>query len=270
MSVTALYNKYYFFKYFSMKMPLVLIVEDDLVSALVIKKVLHQEGYDEVITVVSVEEAINAIESLHPSLVLIDINLNQEKDGIDLGMYLLDRDTIPFIYLTSYADNTTIGRVTETRPYGYIVKPFKPQDLKTTVSIVLSNFKHRFVDVQRQEKEITTDIPFVLKQSIQYINENIAKKITVSDLAKATRWEAQHFTRLFTQYVGVTPSKYIIDKKIEKAKVFLTETALPITQIAFELSIKSHSNFYSMFKKATGKTPEEYRKWQEANNKYIK
>ena len=253
-----------------MEKPLILVVEDELVIALDIKEMLHEEGYDAVTNIVTVEDAIKAIEALNPSLVLVDINLNQEKDGIDLGRYLLDRDTIPFIYLTSYSDKATLERVSETRPHGYIVKPFKPEDLKTTVAIVLNNFKHRFVDAQRQEGEIISDISFILKQSIKYINENIREKITVSDLTKATKWESQHFTRLFTEYLGVTPSKYILDRKIEKAKVLLTETALPITQISFELSIKSHSNFCAMFKKATGKTPEEYRKWQQAQNKYLK
>lgn len=253
-----------------MKTPLILIVEDDLIIALDIKEMLIAEGYEEVVTVVTVDDAINIIEELHPSLVVIDINLNQEKDGIDLGRYLLERDTIPFIYLTCFSDNQTIERASTTRPYGYIVKPFKLEDLKTTVAIVLHNFKHRFVDVQRQDLAITTDVPFLLKQSIQYINDNITQKVTVSELAKATRWKSQHFTRLFTQYVGVTPSAYILERKVEKAKVLLTETNMLITQISFELSFKSHSNFCSMFKKATGKTPEAYRKWKEATSKYIK
>ena len=251
-----------------MIIPTILVVEDELIIALDIKEILNEEGYNVVTNVITVNDAINAIEEITPALVLVDINLKREKDGIDLGAYLLQRDDVPYIYITSYSDKATLERVTETRPYGYIVKPFKPEDLKTTVSIVLSNFKHRFVDIKRQEKEINSDIPFVLKQSINYINENITEKITVSDLVKPTRWASQHYTRLFTKYVGVTPSRYILDRKIEKAKVLLSETTMPITQISFELGIKSHSNFCSAFKKSTGKTPENYRKWREVTNLY--
>jgi len=252
-----------------MNKPIILIVEDELIIALDIKEILIEEGYESVLNVATVEDAIKTIENNTVALVLIDINLKQDKDGVDLGTYLLEKDRIPFIYVTSYSDKTTLERVSETRPHGFLVKPFKPIDLKTTISIVLNNFIHRNIDVLRQDKEIKTDIPFILKQSIRYIDENISKKIKISDLAKQTRWESQHFNRLFTQYVGITPYKYIVSKKVDKAKTMLAETTIPITQISFELGFKSHSNFCSIFKKATGKTPENYRKWYEVNTKYI-
>ncbi|OYU80320.1 MAG: hypothetical protein CFE23_09640 [Flavobacterium sp. BFFFF1] len=252
-----------------MKKPVVLIVEDELIIALDIKEILEEEGYDAIINIVTVDDAIHAVENLNPSIVLIDINLKQDKDGIDLGTYLLEKDKTPFIYITSYSDKTTLERVSETRPYGYIVKPFKSIDIKTTVSIVLNNFKHRNIDVVRQDKEIDTDIPFILKKAVNYIAENITEKIKISDLAKQTRWESQHFNRLFKQYVGVTPYRYILEKKIEKAKVLLTETTLPITQISFELAFKSHSNFCAVFKKATKKTPENFRKCYQAQHIYF-
>jgi AraC-like DNA-binding protein len=61
-----------------------------------------------------------------------------------------------------------------------------------------------------------------------------------------------------------------MDKKIEKAKTLLIETKIPIVQLSFDLGFKSHSNFCSIFKKATGKTPENFRKWYEVTNKYLK
>lgn len=247
-----------------------LIVEDELIIALDIKEILNEEGYDAIINIVSVEAAIVAIENSSPDLVLIDINLKQDKDGIDLGKYLLQKDKIPFIYITSYSDKSTLDRVSLTRPYGYVVKPFKPEDLKATVSVVINNFKHRNIDVLRREIEINSDIPFILKQSIDYINENLTEKVTVADLVKQTRWSSQHFNRLFTQYVGMTPYQYIMQKKIEKAKILITEFNMPITQVSYELGFKAHSNFCTLFKKVTGKTAENYRKWHEVNSKFVK
>lgn len=253
-----------------MNKPLVLIVEDELIIALDIKEILNEEGFDAIINIVNVDDAIKAVESLNPSLVLIDINLKQDKDGVELGAYLLEKDKVPYIYVTSYSDKTTLERVGETRPYGYIVKPFKSSDLITTITIVLNNFKHRYVDALRLKNEVTEDVPFVLKRSINYISDNINEKIRMSDLVKQTRWKSQHFNRLFAKYMGVTPYKYIVDKKIEKAKTLLTETFIPITQVSFELGFKSHSNFCSIFKKATGRTPENFRKLHDVNSKYIK
>jgi YesN/AraC family two-component response regulator len=248
----------------------ILVVEDEAIIALDIKEILNEEGYEAIVNISSVEEAIEAINRYHPSLVLIDINLKKEKDGVYLGQYLLEKDTIPYIYITSYSDKSTMDRVNETRPYGYIVKPFKPSDIKTTVSIVLNNNRHRNVDVVRENNEMTDDIPFILKQTIKYIDENIHEKILVSDLAKLTRWESQHYNRLFAKYMGVTPYKYILDRKIEKAKTLLIDTDIPILQVSYELGFKSHSNFCAAFKKMTGKTPENFRKWYEVNEKYLK
>ncbi|UMY66869.1 MULTISPECIES: response regulator transcription factor [unclassified Flavobacterium] len=252
-----------------MARPLVLIVEDELIIALDIKEILEEEGYEARINITSVDDAIAAIRESKPALVLIDINLKQAKDGIDLGTFLLQDDTVPFLYITSYSDKTTLERASETRPYGYIVKPFKRADLITTVSIVLNNFRHRHIDVMRQDKEITDDIPFILKQSIRYINENITERIKITDLAAQTRWESQHYNRMFTKYVGMTPYQYIIEKKIDKAKTLLTETDIPIVQISFDVGFKSHSNFCALFKRATGKTPQAFRKWQEVQRRYL-
>ena len=216
-----------------MNKPQVLLVEDDLIHALYIKKILDENGYDTISNIVTYEDAIIAIEAFSPSLVLIDINLNQDKDGIDIGKYLLQKDNIPFIYITSSSDKATIDRARDTRPSAYMVKPFKVEDLEVTIAIVINNFKHKNIDVLRHEKEINSDIPFVLKQTINYIDENITEKIKISDLARQTKWESQHFNRLFAKYVGVTPYKYIMDKKIEKAKILITETSIPITQISF-------------------------------------
>jgi AraC-like DNA-binding protein len=248
-----------------MNKPQVLLVEDDLIHALYIKKILDDNGYDTISNIVTVEDAIIAIEAFTPNLVLIDINLKQDKDGIEVGKYLLQKDTIPFIYITSSSDKATIDRARDTRPSAYMVKPFKVEDLEVTVAIVINNFKHKNIDVYRHEKEIISNIPFVLKQTINYIDENITEKIKISDLARQTKWESQHFNRLFAKYLGVTPYKYIMDKKIDKAKILITETNIPITEISFELGIKSHSNFCSIFKKHTGKTPENFRKWSELN-----
>jgi AraC-like DNA-binding protein len=248
--------------------PLILIVEDEFILASNIKEILDEESYDSIMNIVSVEEAIQSIEINNFSLVLIDIDLKQDKDGVDLGKYLLDKDTIPFIYVTSHSDKITLDRVRETRPYGYIVKPFNPEDLKNTISIVLNNFIHRNIDVIRHKEVLSDDIPFIIKQIIKYIDENITEKINISDLVKLTRWESQHFNRLFTKYMGVTPYRYVVDKKISKVKIMLTETSIPIIQLSYEFGFKSHSNFCHIFKKSTGKTPEGFRKSNEVNNLY--
>ena len=121
----------------------ILVVEDELLIAFDLKEILEEEGYNAIINIVTVAQAIELIENEKPILVLIDINLKNNDDGVLIGHYLLKKDTIPYLYITSHSDKVTLDRVKETRPYGFIVKPFKPIDVKTTVSIILNNYQHK-------------------------------------------------------------------------------------------------------------------------------
>ena len=121
-------------------LPTILVVKDELIIALDIKEILEQEGYNVIINT-TLTQAIIAIEEHSPVLVLIGMNLNQKEDGVNLGEYLFQKKTVPFIYITSYTDNLTSSRIKETNPNGFIVKPFTPKDVLTTVDILLNNGK---------------------------------------------------------------------------------------------------------------------------------
>lgn len=243
--------------------PTILIVEDELLIAMDIQGILEHEGYNVIINITSVSEAIQAIENYNPIMVLIDINLNnnEEEDGINLGRFLLNKNTIPYIYITSYSDNVTIERVKETRPYGMIIKPFKPIDIKTTVSIALSNYKLKNSSKNQKESIFLSDIPLAVREVVDYINENIGSKLDVQDIAKMTKWKYMHFIRIFTKYVGETPYQYILKKKIETAQQLIIDTEIPLSQIATDLGFASYSNFSNVFKRETGKIPTTLRKF---------
>ena len=239
----------------------VLVVEDELLIAFDLKEILEEEGYNAIINIVTVAQAIELIESEKPALVLIDINLKNDDDGILIGHYLLKKDTIPYLYITSHSDKVTLDRVKETRPYGFIVKPFKPIDVKTTVSIILNNYQHKNVDPMRSDEPIKNDIPFRIRAIINYINKNIFEKIEIDNLVALTEWKKHHFIRMFTSYLKITPYQYILKVKIEKAKSIISETNQPITEISQDLGFQSYSNFCIAFKKLNGdENPESFRK----------
>lgn len=241
--------------------PKILVVEDEVIIAMQIKSILEDEGYEAIINIYSVEAAIHHIELDPPILVLIDINLNKNKDGVDLGRYLQERKEIPFIYITSYSNKTTLDRVNETRPDGYIVKPFKPCDIISTIYITLNKHKHKKIDIVIESSNEKFDhVPFKLKTIINYINQNINDRIEIQDLVALTDWKERHFSRLFLEYLQVTPYQYILTRKIEKAATQIEETRLPIKDIAFDFGFNSYSNFCNAFKKIKGENPENYRR----------
>lgn len=243
---------------------IILVIEDEMLIAYDIKQILEKEGYEVIIGITSVDKAIRLIDEVSPILVLIDINLNHGNEGINLGRYLLALDRLPYIYVTSYTDKITIDEVKDTRPHGFIAKPFKPVDIKTCVSIVLNNYAHRKVEPKRIEGLIEDDTPFIIKETINYINEKINEKILLEDVVGLTRWKTTHYIRTFTKYIGITPYQYILRRKIEKAKVLLEETTLTSKDIAFDLGFESYSNFNTAFKKITNTTSEAYRKMSKA------
>ena len=242
--------------------PTILVVEDELLIAMDIKGILEHEGYNVIINLTTVNDAIQAIETYQPVLVLLDINLKQDDDdGISLGHYLLSKDTIPYIYITSFSDNVTLDRVKDTRPHGMIVKPFKTIDVRTAVSIVLNNYKHKKIDILRQEEKIDDAVPFIIKGVVAYINDHIDKRIDIDQLAQTTKWTYMHFIRMFTKFMGVTPYQYILKKKIAKSIVLITETDIPLSNIAADVSFSNYTNFCTVFKRETGKSPDNFRKF---------
>ncbi|HCX20886.1 MAG: hypothetical protein CMB80_04945 [Flammeovirgaceae bacterium] len=87
------------------------------------------------------EKAFNEIQSLNPDLILLDINLNDLKDGVDLGMIIHTQFSIPFIYITSYYDSATVERAKHTHPAAYVIKPFDENDLKINIELALTKRK---------------------------------------------------------------------------------------------------------------------------------
>ena len=119
-------------------MPNILICEDEHVVAMDIKRHLERFGYGVVGAFPSAEEAIEACGTLHPDLVLMDVQLQGELDGLEASRRIYTEFSIPVIILTAYADDTTVTRVKTSLPFGYIIKPFEDRELRTAIEIALN------------------------------------------------------------------------------------------------------------------------------------
>ena len=119
----------------------ILIVEDEAIVAEDIHNSLRGLGYIISAVVSSGEEAITKIEEDMPDLVLMDIVLKGDMDGIEAAGQIYSRFNIPVVYLTAFTDEKTIERAKLTEPFGYIVKPFEDRELHSTVEMAL--YKHK-------------------------------------------------------------------------------------------------------------------------------
>jgi PAS domain S-box-containing protein len=119
----------------------ILIVEDEIIVAWDIKETLEKLGHTVVDLAISGAEAIQSVTTDRPDLVLMDIRLDGEMDGIMTGDEIYHRLKIPVVYLTAHADEFTLERATKTNPFGYIIKPFHAQSLQSTVKVALQRYQ---------------------------------------------------------------------------------------------------------------------------------
>jgi len=127
----------------------ILIVEDEPIIASDIEMILQSLGYEITGIEDNAKDALQSIVKNTPDLVLLDINIEGDVDGVMLAQDINARFGIPFVYLTSNTDKMTINRVKRTQPAGFIVKPFSEQEIQSVVEIAL-------FDVQVKEKDNTT------------------------------------------------------------------------------------------------------------------
>ena len=116
--------------------PQIMVVEDENITALDIAGKLEQLGYEITAMVSSGTLAIEKARQLHPDLILMDIMLKGDMDGIQVTKSIEDL-FIPVVYLTSYTDEKTLERARKTSPYGYIIKPYNEDELKSTIEMAL-------------------------------------------------------------------------------------------------------------------------------------
>ncbi|MEH2193479.1 MAG: response regulator [Nostoc sp.] len=116
----------------------ILVVEDEYILAINLQESLESLGYTVLGIIDSAEEAIKKATESHPSLILMDIRLRGEMDGIQASEQIWHNLQIPVIYLTGHSDKSTVERATLTSPFGYILKPVKEQELYVAIQTALN------------------------------------------------------------------------------------------------------------------------------------
>lgn len=119
----------------------ILVVEDEYIIAINLQESLESLGYSDVEIVDSAEAAIEIANQIRPKLVLMDIRLRGEMDGIQAAEQIWNRLQIPVIYVTGHSDKSTIERATLTFPFGYILKPVKEQELYIAIQTAFTRYE---------------------------------------------------------------------------------------------------------------------------------
>ena len=118
----------------------VLVVEDEQIVATELREILAGLGYRTIAAASTGLEALARTEETHPDLILMDIRIKGEMDGIETASRITARWNIPIIYVTAHADRETLRRAKVTGPLGYVLKPFSERELQIAIEMAL--YKH--------------------------------------------------------------------------------------------------------------------------------
>jgi CheY-like chemotaxis protein len=131
--------------------PRALIVEDETLIAEELKERLERFGFYVIAAVDSAEEGIQIATTERPDLVLMDVRLRGEMDGVQAAAEIRQRVDVPVIYLTAYSDHVTLDRAKHTEPYGYVLKPFHERELQVTIELAMH--RHALEHKNRARKQ---------------------------------------------------------------------------------------------------------------------
>ena len=119
----------------------ILLIEDEFIIAKDIKTQLSQNNFAQVDISKDYNSALSFYSNNPYDLIISDINLNSDKDGIDIIKEFSKIKKVPVVYLTAYSDNIIIERAEKTMPFAYILKPYNNNQLKATINLAIFNFK---------------------------------------------------------------------------------------------------------------------------------
>ncbi|MDX5325540.1 MAG: LytTR family transcriptional regulator DNA-binding domain-containing protein [Bacteroidota bacterium] len=170
-----------------------LIVEDDPVIGADLKWFMKDFGYAPLPPVRTVDDALLMLETVHPDLILIDVTLEGDRDGIHLAEIIREKHDLPIIFITAHHDRKTIDRIKSTRPSAYLVKPIDEHNLQTSIELALYNHSHQKLSPRssmEEEHDFVSGDHFFIKV------KNQLKKVLIDDILMLEAYD--NYSYLYT------------------------------------------------------------------------
>lgn len=189
----------------------ILIVEDEMIIAANISLQLNHLGYEVTGIIPRAEEVLPEIRQHIPDIILMDINLKGDLDGIELVQLIQNEFKIPIIYLTANSDETHFEKAKATNPYAFISKPFKKLDLQRAIELSIVRIE------KEQNSEKTADIisedPYILSDCIFVRSHDKMVKVCIDNILYI---EAErNYCKIYCkdkEHLLVTTLKYLEEK----------------------------------------------------------
>lgn len=244
----------------------VFIIEDEAITALDIKKTLEKLNYEVVGIKDRGEEALKVIDKANPDIVVMDISLKGELDGIETARLLNIQRRIPVVYLTGHYDDDTIERSRATNPYGFLLKPLNDRDLNSCLRMAFFRFesenKLRECEEQLVELKKNNEVLFNSISAAAFIISSEGIITSVNDGSKDKKFPAVHFVNADIRkvFAGRTGNKFslLIEDTLKTGKVNSFEHIIKIGENKFRYETRfvkySESEVLAVFSDITSGT----------------
>ncbi|MNK09840.1 Transcriptional regulatory protein YpdB [compost metagenome] len=191
----------------------IFVVEDEPIIADYLKQCLQDQGFEVVGLANSFDHARTLLVNAKPDLLLLDINLGDGPDGVDLAHFVNQQVNRPFLFVTSNTDNQTLERVKLTNPAGFIMKPFRKDDLTMQIELAWHAFQ-----VRNENKQVTFTNSVLENTHFFIKDKQKLVKLAYSDITYAEACD--NYSILYTK-----DSKYVISYSLKhvEAKLPLQE-----------------------------------------------
>lgn len=192
----------------------ILIVEDEAIIANDLKTQLGALGYDTSLTASTGEEAVYTAMEFKPDLVLMDIALPGEIDGIEAAHRIRSRSHVPIIYLTAYVEKETIERAKLTEPFGYLLKPFRGKELQITIEMTLHKYRMER-KLKEEYKELDRNKHYLLQliHDLKEANEQMQREMSGQNRTEERNSLIRKESEIVAQELN--EFTYIISKKLQ-------------------------------------------------------
>ncbi len=198
-----------------MKQLQIMIVEDEPIIAQEISMVVEDLGYQVCAMVMHSSEVAKTYSTCNPDLLLMDINLGNGPDGISIVEALMKTKKTPFIFVTSYADKTTLDRAKTVNPDGYVVKPFDDRDLQAAIEIAFARFEQTNIPLEITAEDTSASKDnFLINQQLFIRHKNKLVRLNPEHILYAEA--SSNYTQIVTTDQTYTVSSHlaIIEQKL--------------------------------------------------------
>lgn len=141
----------------------ILLIEDEFIITKDIQVFLGKNNYAQVDNARNYNTALQLFTQNNYDLIISDIHLKEEKDGIDIIAEFSKTKKVPVVYLTAFSDSDIVSRAEKTMPFAYLLKPYNDNQLKATINLALLNFQKTNREIQ-ESQENTTKLELLTKR----------------------------------------------------------------------------------------------------------